>query len=151
MADIAIPRNAASPETVAQERADEGRWESEGGPPVYKPLGREDKSAEAPLSEMLKPSEYDPSAVHPSVIEGAAGNVEDSKYPHSGDVKGGEADKSDSEAKPPVAHRKKSITEKLTETWHDIKARADALVHRKNSRDSKDSAPKDVKETPTKD
>jgi len=159
MADIAIPRNAHSPATVAQESVDEGRWESEGGGSM-KNLLKAEKSAEAALSDMakgssgaasstapsssdvekpasLKPSEYDIN-VHPSVIEGAPGSVDDSKYGHSGDTK--EAEKTtEADAKPPVARRKKSISEKLSETWHDIKAKAGDLVHRKNSKDSRDS------------
>ena len=98
-----------------------------------------DKSAEAPLSELAKQPTADASSasvfppvkgsdydinVHPSVVEGAPGSAEDSKYAHGGDVK--EADKSESDMKPPPSaqQRKKSITEKLSETWHDLKAKA---------------------------
>jgi len=178
MADIAIPRHAASPETVAQERADEGRWESEGGGAMKKITP--EKSAEAPLSELAKgstssttsssssssdadtvvahsgaakTSEYDANT-HPSMIEGKPGNVEDSKYGHSGESKGAEMV---TETKPPTAPRKKSISEKLSETWHDIKAKAEHLVHRdrKNSKDSRDTKDtnkesKDVTSTSTK-
>jgi len=158
MADIAVPRHSASPDTIAAERVDEGRWESEGGPAINKPLAK-DPSAEAPLSEVAKSgtdasiaaASYDVHVHHPSVIEGAPGRADDSKYGQSSDTK--EAAKVDQDenatlsdtgdSKPPQ-QRKKSFSERLAGTWHDIKAKADALVHRKSSRGeagNKDATP----------
>lgn len=128
---------------MAAERVDEGRWESEGGGAIHRPLGTE-KSPDTPIASLakvdtppsssqsttttpIKPSDYNVSSVHPSVIEGAEpGKAEDSRYPSSASkTEGGkEGGESASEEKPQAVQRKKSISERLTETWQDIKHKA---------------------------
>ena len=126
---------------------DEGRWEGEGGGALHKPLGTE-KSADVPISELAKddvtartssttssaasekqttiaPADYNASSTHPSVIEGAEpGKAEQSKYPASAATSAAGEAKEGEEAKATPA-RKKSISERLSETWQDIKHKSD--------------------------
>jgi len=154
MADLAIPRTAHDPTHIHEERVDEGRWEGEGGGAIHKPLGVPEKSADVPISDLAKddvtartsstasekstsiqPADYEVGKHHPSSIEGAEpGKAEDSHYPASASTASTTADEgkeAEAKAAPP---RKKSISERLAETWQDLKHKVDDLTHKKETK-----------------
>ena len=156
-------------EAVHTERVDEGRWESEGGQPVHKLTS--EPSPDAALSDLAKPdqaaktdslstasttattavtdattnsatnSEYDAGKVHPTSIEGKAGDAAESRYPEASTTAASDSTATSStstastltapDSEPTVPARKKSISERLAETWQDIKHKVDELTHKK--------------------
>jgi len=157
MADIAVPRHSEPADAVLNERVDEGRWESEGGQPVHRmtteqspesaisDLAKADTSTPAPSTDTTAApattatpattdstantdTPYDAGKVHPKTVEGKAGDASQSHYPEQ--ATSSNELTVESEATAPVA-RKKSISERLAETWQDIKHKVEGLTHKK--------------------
>jgi len=156
MASVAVPRSSDHQEkssVIAEERVDEGRFESEGGSSLPRHLPGL-PSSPSPLPELPSGTEKESTGattasatsavttsgkvaygdnVHPSVIEPTAqSSAADSHYksiPASGSFS--------STAAP---QRRKSIGAKIEEAWHDVKARAENFFKSKESKgDSKES------------
>ena len=126
---------------------DEGRWEGEGGGAIHKPLGVPEKSADLPISDLAKedvtartsatthtsdasasirPADYDAAKHHPSTISGAEpGKAEDSHYSDAQAASAPSAEEGKEAEAKAVPARKKSISERLAETWQDIKHKYD--------------------------
>ena len=93
-------------------------------------------------------SEYDAGKVHPQTLEGKPGDAAESRYPQpdisTGSAAGDSSATSSTDASDqpsteaadtagpaqPVA-RKKSISERLAETWQDFKHKVEDLTHKK--------------------
>ena len=96
-------------------------------------------------------SDYDAGKMHPQTIEGKTGDAAQSHYPEhastssdsssstgtdssgssgSSDASAAKADSLSAEPNPPVA-RKKSISERLAETWQDLKHKVEDKIHKK--------------------
>lgn len=146
MADVAVTRDGTteSQEVVKEERVEEGRWESEGGPALPdKPLPHQQSTKSPDIDNEAKASSsnFDQSKGNPRALQPTVeGDKSKSKYPVES-LTNERAAESHSETKPET-ERRKSIGDKLAAGWQEFKHKAEDLInsHRKSSTDSKPPA-----------
>jgi len=151
MADLAVTRSPENTETkaaVAEERVDEGRWEGEGGNPIpQKSLPHlPSSSSSSPVNSLARDSSKTHPREWPKTLDSSASqshysNMPDAKVADAVQRKSSAADSGAGagDAKPASVERKKSITERMSEKWDEIKHKAQEMLHSKDSKDSKDS------------
>ena len=106
------------------------------------------ETAPSSAASTASASEYDAGKVHPKTIEGAAGDSSQSHYPDTASTASTDASVASStssssteadaqgglQADATAPARKKSISERLAETWQDIKHKVEDLTNKKGEK-----------------
>lgn len=140
MADLAVTRDGTSEpkEVIEEERVDEGRWDSEGGPPLpQKPLPHQHAAKSPDIEDESKASsaKFDQSKGNPRALKPTVeGKISESKYPVES-VTNEHAAESHSQQGKQEGGRRKSIGDKMAAGWQEFKNKAEEFVnsHRKSS------------------